>query len=1335
MGGAVMSLRFPQDRRDVTSKSIDGITDLVVWAPIKEGFIDAFANVTYESRLRIVAQGLHNVRASAREYETRRPFPDTAQRILSLLDFRIGVVDRDLYGDHVPTGAAAGDVPLRRPRKYMYLVATFDGPWEPYMRLIWRPLGTFLDLVLCNCEGYVPSTESFEKYAAWVRANQLDSAIFYASSGLTVADTIYLEELERIQREKAPDDSDLEIAELSAKTPDRAAAEEFGSDPVGALRLALEALNVLYKLADYYPPPSAPGVGGEDGWYLLRASRDLLKGFDPSQVPDAVRQDYRAALEWFENALPALPEESQFPALDRGEIQKGVLTPYDSGETVVTHGALLLMRVVDPHRAHNFLKAISPLLRWEADDPDALRPGGPLGEVFLNMAFTASGLERLGVPDDQLRAFPKEFRQGLRERAATVGDQFANHPRNWRLPVRNWPPGAGGRPPIELSEIDMLVQGRISYRGREDVDDPGFRDFAQGGEPRDGDAAEKALSDALEALEAQIARDPAGAFEQFARALDPHWDHDSALHFLVDVVGRFAPHAGCQLLGVESMERQRARVTDRDGKTPEPGMVSDRDHFGFRDGISQPVICDRISQQNPPNDVLPGDVVYGYHSTRGDLSLTEGETDTLAYNGTFMVVRKISQDVEALEQVCEGQPERLASLMVGRTRDGVPLVDPSNQGNTFDYSGDPKGHKCPLSAHIRLANPRSVFHGRREPKLMRRGMSYGTPYSAETREEDRGIVFIAYCSSLAEQYEVIQRWLNAGNATRVASSQNDPLTGVFPRNHKPVFRYVDELRDEEGGITYAVRRVTLEKPLTRLNWGEYFFVPSRTALNRIASFGPATSRPGRAERGERVIGQIEALPLRVQQEEWKRLLEDYLTKDPAEHDITPLVWEAINARGGAYAVEAGIAADAGQDEPFERAIVVTDEAEIMKVLSNTLVAETPAASHITCPYTSRELRRRMESHFGGIYVTYDQGSEYQREAYRTNEILMAYPLEAAVEKGFASGRKVLGRYKQAAEQRAPLLGEAPAFKIELVDQYIRHALADLCSVWFGIPDGVHFDAGGWEWNPPKPVCPGDFLSPSRHAFYPRPAKSIERFAALHGARLKAASKAYIDAHWDDPDGMPGDVTGPMHLHFRDDTESYPGQSVEDMKDLLRRNVIGTMIGALPPSDFNLRFVFFELFRQETFWRHQSDFKAAMEAASGDITNAYSSTLRTVREAMCKRPAPDLLYRHVQAEGAKIGNVVANKGDLVILVLSAATQARLRGGDPDVSVVFGGNRQPRSATTGPDEPLHACPARKMAMGAMTGIVAALFDAGRIQALPASLIVEVSDWEPAAGGTNA
>ena len=175
--------RFPDALRDVDNDSIGGNTDLTVWAPIKEGFIDSFGNITYESRLRIVAEALNKLRKNVREFQLLEPFPDSTKRILSLLSFRIGIADRDLFGygrsEKKRTSKDTAGETLR-PRKYMYLTATFDGPWEPYMRQIWKPLGTFLDIVLCNCDGYKPShyTE-YDEYIQWVRDHLLDLSLIH----------------------------------------------------------------------------------------------------------------------------------------------------------------------------------------------------------------------------------------------------------------------------------------------------------------------------------------------------------------------------------------------------------------------------------------------------------------------------------------------------------------------------------------------------------------------------------------------------------------------------------------------------------------------------------------------------------------------------------------------------------------------------------------------------------------------------------------------------------------------------------------------------------------------------------------------------------------------------------------------------------------------------------------------------------------------------------------------------------------------------------------------------------------------------------------------------
>src|SRR4051794_7675127 len=260
--------------RDITSKNIQGIADLVICAPVKQGFIDAFENVTYETRLKIAAKTLDRLRVAACEYELIKPFTNVVDRIQSLLSFRIGII---------------GDPPARQ----LVLSATFDRPWEPYIRSIWNPLGSFLDLLLCNCEGYISAVDhSFRDFAQWVRDHQVDSSIFYASSPLTVSDQVYLEQFERLQREGK---SNAELTTFAADDPEKPAAAVRDQatlltpthDPeiqAQFLTMACQALAVLYRLADYYPPDRI----AEEGKYLLRAARDLLKGWntkDENQLP------------------------------------------------------------------------------------------------------------------------------------------------------------------------------------------------------------------------------------------------------------------------------------------------------------------------------------------------------------------------------------------------------------------------------------------------------------------------------------------------------------------------------------------------------------------------------------------------------------------------------------------------------------------------------------------------------------------------------------------------------------------------------------------------------------------------------------------------------------------------------------------------------------------------------------------------------------------------------------------------------------------------------------------------------------------------------------------
>jgi cytochrome P450/deferrochelatase/peroxidase EfeB len=194
------------------------------------------------------------------------------------------------------------------------------------------------------------------------------------------------------------------------------------------------------------------------------------------------------------------------------------------------------------------------------------------------------------------------------------------------------------------------------------------------------------------------------------------------------------------------------------------------EHFGFRDGISQPVI--RGTQKSmrsvaPADLVEPGEIVLGYKNSAGlvDPPITlPAEVDAgdvlptdvpnlgsrfprfgaahtaglrdFGRNGTFIAVRQYEQHVDRFETFVkgwtheltrdrqeQGRPEGrfetlvgcpineewVASKLMGRRYDGRPLLGRVTRRNDNDFNfgaDDPQGLHCPFGAHMRRANPR-----------------------------------------------------------------------------------------------------------------------------------------------------------------------------------------------------------------------------------------------------------------------------------------------------------------------------------------------------------------------------------------------------------------------------------------------------------------------------------------------------------------------------------------------------------------------------------------------------------------------------------------------------
>ncbi len=212
------------------------------------------------------------------------------------------------------------------------------------------------------------------------------------------------------------------------------------------------------------------------------------------------------------------------------------------------------------------------------------------------------------------------------------------------------------------------------------------------------------------------------------------------------------------------------------------------EHFGFKDGVSQPGIrgVDRPDDpvHNPDQghngqDLLwPGEFVVGLptqiktpdpnvdgpNPAPGAISVSGPDWTR---NGSYMVFRRLAQDVGAFQEFIAKTaarpdvnmtPEVLGAKIVGRYASGCPLeplkadpvgdpnigdpaaIDPTlpnddSRNNFFEYDRDMDGNYVPRAAHIRKAYPRnqSLTPDANESdtqthRLLRRGIPFGTSF-------------------------------------------------------------------------------------------------------------------------------------------------------------------------------------------------------------------------------------------------------------------------------------------------------------------------------------------------------------------------------------------------------------------------------------------------------------------------------------------------------------------------------------------------------------------------------------------------------------------------------
>jgi Dyp-type peroxidase family len=336
-----------------------------------------------------------------------------------------------------------------------------------------------------------------------------------------------------------------------------------------------------------------------------------------------------------------------------------------------------------------------------------------------------------------------------------------------------------------------------------------------------------------------------------------HWEapfRDRQAHVLVMLSAK-DPAALAERDGRIRAAIERAGGASVIGDQAGAALEGGREHFGYADGFAQPSIEGSGFAPEPGagavdgwRPIKPGELLLGYPDEQGAITPAP-PPDELGVNGSFLVYRKLHQDVAGFRRMLResaanfpGGEELLAAKIVGRWRDGTPLdvadqapdpavaADPS-RNNAFDYAKDPEGLRCPIGAHVRRMNPRRSlpFDGKlvNRHRIMRRGITYGEtlPEGAEDDGKDRGVIFMCLQASLARGFEFVQsQWANGGNAFRLAEDQ-DVIVGPHDTDGPAKMTVPGKPPFFLGPLS----------PLVTTRGGEYYFTPGINGLRHLAS--------------------------------------------------------------------------------------------------------------------------------------------------------------------------------------------------------------------------------------------------------------------------------------------------------------------------------------------------------------------------------------------------------------------------------------------------------------------------------------------------------------------
>jgi deferrochelatase/peroxidase EfeB len=505
--------------------------------------------------------------------------------------------------------------------------------------------------------------------------------------------------------------------------------------------------------------------------------------------------------------------------LDLCDIQGNIVRAY--GRFGFPIARYLLLHISDGPGGRSWLTTIIPSVTnsatWSTEPGGFARP-----KVTLNIAINHAGLNALELPLESLNSFSTEFSMGMKKRKDITGDVGPSSPEHWD-PV--WQDDAAHKKVHVLLTLNAVTR---------------------------------------EALESQY-----------------QWVTEQVLATAGAVV-LLDGHRGP---GSQYLPYQEAHIIFQNG------LPTSKEHFGYTDGIGDPYfegiqdartrVEGRGKQMSDGTwkPLATGEFLHGHLDEAREYPPAAAPI-LLSRNGTYLVYRKLHQNVASFDALLAreadtypGGSELMAAKFVGRWRDnGAPLVNAPDAASkqqwdadyakaspeqrdamlsNFTYDDDMSGAKCPMSGHIRRLNPRASLELKagscpgeflknkgafdtpgalaNRRRILRRGLPYGDSSQRENDHGDHGVIMMMLNADIGRQYEFIQQqWVNYGNDFREANDKDVILGNCLNDVPNSVVHQADPKGDAPPRFVRNIPQ------LVETRGGDYFFVPSMTALRLIA---------------------------------------------------------------------------------------------------------------------------------------------------------------------------------------------------------------------------------------------------------------------------------------------------------------------------------------------------------------------------------------------------------------------------------------------------------------------------------------------------------------------